>query len=155
MVKILIATVGKDPKDHFRVLGEDYLRRARAPFVSQSITVAEGKRFKKSNLDSVEDEEGELLLKVTEGFWRIALDEKGKQFFSVQFAKQLEQLVLRQKPVAFLIGGASGHSPKLLSKCDELWSLSSMTFPHRMAFCILSEQIYRAGEILRSGPYHK
>ena len=69
--------------------------------------------------------------------------------------KKLHKLIEQPKPVAFLIGGPDGHTPEVRAKADAIWSLSQMTLPHKLALCVLAEQIYRAGEITRGGPYHR
>ena len=152
---VRILFVGHDSRDPFIILGKSYLSRSARILSPKVEEVKESKRKPKSNLSAVESEEAQLLLEKSKGCYRIALDENGKQLSSLQFAKKLEQNLSRGKEVAFLIGGATGLSPALLKECDETWSLSALTFPHRIAFLLLSEQIYRAGEILRGGPYHK
>jgi 23S rRNA (pseudouridine1915-N3)-methyltransferase len=57
--------------------------------------------------------------------------------------------------LAFIIGGAFGLSKNLVEQCDETWSLSKLTLPHRMAYLVLCEQIYRASQILQGSKYHK
>lgn len=143
MPKIQVILVGDDPKDPFRVLGDSYLERTQRLLKTELKTVREGKR------------EAEALLDASQGSYRIVLDERGLEQTSVDFAGQLSRLMERGKPIAFLIGSANGHEAEVKQKADALWSLSKMTLPHRMAYCLLAEQIYRAGEILRKGPYHK
>jgi 23S rRNA (pseudouridine1915-N3)-methyltransferase len=55
--------------------------------------------------------------------------------------------------VAFLIGGADGLPPDVSRAAHDRWSLSALTFPHRLARLVLVEQIYRAMTILRGEPY--
>lgn len=154
-MKLSVVIVGDDAKDPFRVLGDAYLQKTSKLLTTQLKTVHEGKRKSKASSLKAEDDEALLSLKASLGSWRIALDGTGKSQTSVQFAHALERLSHHGKPISFLIGGASGLSPSVLSQSNEIWSLSQMTFPHRLAYCILAEQIYRAGEILRNGPYHK
>ena len=56
---------------------------------------------------------------------------------------------------AFVIGGALGLSQDLIRKANRQLSLSTMTLTHEMARLLLTEQIYRAGTIVRGEPYHK
>ena len=55
--------------------------------------------------------------------------------------------------MAFLIGGADGLPQETSSGAFDRWSLSALTFPHRLARLVLIEQIYRAMTILRGEPY--
>jgi len=57
--------------------------------------------------------------------------------------------------VAFIIGGAYGLGEGVLARAQQELSLSPMTLPHQVARLVLSEQLYRAGTILRGEPYHK
>lgn len=100
-------------------------------------------------------EEGKLLLKASEGRYRIALDAKGRSFDTQQWSQRIEQLLAQRGKIGFLIGGASGHSQKVRDESDELWSLSLLTFPHKLALCVLAEQLYRTSEIAKQSPYAK
>lgn len=95
------------------------------------------------------------LLEGTEGCYRIVLDERGAQLGSEEFAAKIRSLIDQSHVLAFMIGAADGHPPEVKDKANLLFSLSKMTLPHRMALCMLAEQIYRAGEIIRGGPYHR
>jgi 23S rRNA (pseudouridine1915-N3)-methyltransferase len=85
----------------------------------------------------------------------IFLDSRGKEFSSKNFAYQLTELQLQNKPLVFFIGGAYGFSANFLAKADLILSLGKMTMPHMLARLILIEQIYRAKMIAHNHPYHK
>ena len=86
----------------------------------------------------------------------IALDERGEQMTSPEFAKSI--VTLRDqgiKDLTFIIGGADGIDPYLKSQCRSKLSFGKMVWPHILARVILCEQIYRAGTILAGTPYHR
>lgn len=87
---------------------------------------------------------------------RIVLTERGIQPASSEaLAQRIERLLAHEtRDVVFLIGGAHGHSQAFLQKAHEQWSLSNLTFPHRLARLMLAEQLYRALTILAREPYH-
>jgi 23S rRNA (pseudouridine1915-N3)-methyltransferase len=58
-------------------------------------------------------------------------------------------------PVALVIGGAWGLPDEFRKRAIRQWSLGAMTLPHELARLIVTEQLYRAGTILRNEPYHK
>ena len=75
---------------------------------------------------------------------------------SPDFAKMLGQYADDGlQNLAFLIGGADGHSQTTLDKADRLLSLGPMTWPHMMVRGLLAEQLYRASSILANHPYHR
>ena len=90
------------------------------------------------------------------GFVRVALARGGRGWSSVEMARRLERYSRGPEGgVHFLIGGAFGLADDLRRECHWALSLSSFTLPHDFARLVLMEQLYRAGTILRSEPYHK
>jgi 23S rRNA (pseudouridine1915-N3)-methyltransferase len=86
----------------------------------------------------------------------IALDLKGKQLDSEGFAKKIESYMnLGTATIIFIIGGSIGLDDKLVKSADFVFSMSALTFPHRLARLILIEQIYRAFKIQNGETYHK
>ena len=86
----------------------------------------------------------------------IALDERGREPTTVELAERLRQWTSGGiQGVAFLLGGADGHSPAVLARADEKMALSRLTLPHRLARLLLVEQLYRALSLLRGEPYHR
>jgi len=153
-MRLLVVVVGKDQKDTLKEAAHDYLRRTHSRLKAETVNIRESKRRDNSELAS--EEEGKEILRVTEKCYRVALDVKGKHLSSPELAYEIQKLLVEQKqPLALIIGGASGLSRSVLKACHAKWSLSELTLPHRLAFLVLAEQIYRAGEILRGGPYHK
>ena len=104
----------------------------------------------------IKEKEGEIILsKIRPGDYVVLLDEHGKEYRSVEFAKKVEALVSRNsRDVVFVIGGAYGFSAPVYSRADESLSLSKMTFSHQMVRTIFAEQLYRAFTILKGEPYH-
>jgi 23S rRNA (pseudouridine1915-N3)-methyltransferase len=82
----------------------------------------------------------------------IALDERGRLFTSLEFARKLSGI---SGKVVFVIGGPDGLSEKARNGAAMLMSLSPLTFTHEMARLLLVEQIYRAISILKNRKYHK
>ena len=85
----------------------------------------------------------------------VALDERGKDWTTMQLAQALPGWQQDGRDVAFLIGGADGLDPQLKSRADTLLRLSSLTLPHAMVRVLLAEQLYRAWTITQNHPYHR
>lgn len=85
----------------------------------------------------------------------IALDERGKEYDSPTFARQMEAWSEGGRPIVFLIGGSWGLDESLVKEANVVLSLGKMTWPHAVARLLLLEQLFRAETILRGKEYHK
>jgi 23S rRNA (pseudouridine1915-N3)-methyltransferase len=85
----------------------------------------------------------------------IGLERQGKMLSSAEMGHWLSERQRMGKNLLFMIGGACGLQASLVQECHELFSLSKMTLPHKLARVFLVEQLYRAFTILQGGPYHK
>lgn len=135
----------------------EYEKRAERYWRFEVEEVAAGTAGKKVGPDQVRAVEGERLLsRLPERGRILLLSRDGKGMSSPALANLLEQAAVRSEPeVCFVIGGAFGVADPVRQMADQAFSLSSGTLPHELARLILTEQIYRAGTILRNEPYHK
>jgi 23S rRNA (pseudouridine1915-N3)-methyltransferase len=102
------------------------------------------------------EEGGRLLARVPSGAVVVALHETGESWDSARLAAWIDGLRVRAAPgAAFLLGGAYGLSDEVLAAARHRLSLGAFTLPHELARLVLTEQLYRAGTILRGEPYHK
>ncbi|GJG93579.1 23S rRNA (pseudouridine(1915)-N(3))-methyltransferase RlmH [Cupriavidus pauculus] len=85
----------------------------------------------------------------------VALDERGKDWTTIQLSEQLTGWQRDGGDVAFLIGGADGLDPALKARAQTLIRLSSLTLPHGMVRVLLAEQLYRAWSVTQNHPYHR
>lgn len=120
------------------------------------VEIPELKKVSALSEEQIKEKEGALILKnIGPQDMLILLDEKGKEFRSLEFASWLEkQMAGGAKGLVFVIGGAYGFSREVYARADGKISLSKMTFSHQMVRTIFAEQLYRACTILRGEPYH-
>ncbi|WP_255212836.1 23S rRNA (pseudouridine(1915)-N(3))-methyltransferase RlmH, partial [Burkholderia pseudomallei] len=85
----------------------------------------------------------------------VALDERGRDWTTMQLAQALPAWQQDGRDVAFVIGGADGLAPALKSRAELLLRVSSLTLPHGMVRVLLAEQLYRAWSITQNHPYHR
>lgn len=105
--------------------------------------------------EQIREREGELILKAVRlADEVILLDERGREFRSLDFARYLEEKLQRGRDVVFVIGGAYGFSEAVYARSDGKVSLSKMTFSHQMVRTLFAEQLYRAFTIIKGEPYH-
>jgi 23S rRNA (pseudouridine1915-N3)-methyltransferase len=145
-MRLHILTIGKPRLAFARAGVEEYVARLGARGGVEISSLKAGTR----------GQESEALLQRSEGMFRVALDERGGQVTSREFAGRLAQWELeRTKAVAFLIGGAEGHTDELRRKAGWCWALGRLTLQHELALVVLLEQIYRARCINSGTPYHR
>lgn len=149
-MQINIFYIQKD--DEFSILREKYAR-----LVSKYVTLRENNLLNKKisraqSLGTLEAKKSyeEAFLPHKKGFC-IALDERGEELTSLEFA----QLLRDKSELSFFIGGAYGLREEFIQGLDFSLSLSRLTLAHQLAKILLLEQIYRAFCIHNNHPYHK
>ena len=142
---------------------EAYLESGTALFAKRlnhylpfSYTVLPNPKIKTTDGAALKQEESRLVLeKLKPDDFLVLLDERGRQYTSMELAEWLEQrLHSSHRRLVFLIGGAFGFSQDLYDRANAQISLSRLTFSHQMVRLFLLEQLYRAMTILRNEPYH-
>lgn len=87
--------------------------------------------------------------------WLILLDERGKEYTSVELAQKLDTWRRgSHKRVVFLIGSAYGFDDPVHQAAREMLSLSKLTLPHQLCRLMMLEQLYRACTIWKGESYH-
>jgi 23S rRNA (pseudouridine1915-N3)-methyltransferase len=85
----------------------------------------------------------------------VALDERGRDWTTMQLANALPGWQQDGRDVAFVIGGADGLDPAVKARAELMLRISSLTLPHGMVRVLLAEQLYRAWSITQNHPYHR
>jgi 23S rRNA (pseudouridine1915-N3)-methyltransferase len=156
-MKITLLTVGKTDKDWVKQGIDIYASRMKHYFPFAIVEIPELKNASSLSEDQIKTKEGELILKnikPTEDV--ILLDERGREFSSMEFAKVLQDKIsYTGKDIVFVIGGAYGFSQEVYNRANGMLSLSKMTFPHQLFRVMLLEQVYRAFNIIKGTKYHK
>ena len=158
-MRIAVLCVGKMKEKPFRQMADEYLKRLSRFGKYEEIEVPDLPENTGSAAleERVRLREGEALLaRIHPEDWVVALTIPGKKLDSPTLSHRLEtfrsQGVSR---VVFLIGGSLGLGQNILSRANEEWSMSDLTFPHQLARVMLLEQLYRAEKIAAGERYHK
>lgn len=155
-MKILLIAVGKTDNKLISQLIDEYIKRINFYIPIELKTLQDVKKSK--NLSEKEQKilEGESIKKCLQpSDYVVLLDDKGKQYTSINFAKYIEnKMISVPKRLVFVIGGPYGFSEEIVDFSNEKLSLSIMTFTHQMVRLLIAEQVYRAMTILNNEPYH-
>jgi len=155
-MKITLLTVGKTDVKWVKEGLDLYVSRLSHYIQFSLVEIPELRNVSAFSQAQIKEKEGELILAAIKPSDEvILLDEHGKEFRSIEFAKFLEERMARSgRDIVFVIGGAYGFSTKVYDRADRKMSLSAMTFSHQMVRTIFAEQLYRAFTIMRGEPYH-
>ncbi|ULB35760.1 MULTISPECIES: 23S rRNA (pseudouridine(1915)-N(3))-methyltransferase RlmH [Proteiniphilum] len=155
-MKIILISVGKTDDPFFSKIIEQYNRRVNFYIEFEIKTVPDVKNTKSLSEKEQKIQEGNSILKLLQPSDHIVLlDDKGKQYSSVEFAGFIEKRThYVHKRLVFIAGGPYGFSQDMYDKANERFSLSKMTFTHQMVRLVFTEQLYRALTILNNEPYH-
>lgn len=155
-MRIKIVFTGKTQNTNIKSIVDDYILRINRYAKCSVIEIPDVKNRGKISINELRKAESEKILsKISEKDEIILLDEKGKNFNSVEFADFINKYNMRAniQPV-FIVGGAWGFDDKLIKKAKLKISLSKMTFSHQIVRVLFAEQLYRAFTIIRNEPYH-
>ncbi|CAL2055707.1 23S rRNA (pseudouridine(1915)-N(3))-methyltransferase RlmH [Tenacibaculum sp. 190524A05c] len=155
-MKIKLLAVGKTDDKNLNQLIELYQNRLKHYVKFELDIIPDIKNAKNLSEAQQKEKEGDLILsKLQNTDQLILLDDKGKQYTSIEFSQFLQKKMNSGiKQLVLVIGGPYGFSEAVYKKASGKLSLSKMTFSHQMIRLFIVEQIYRGFTILRNEPYH-
>ncbi len=153
---IRLIAIGKTDSTALQGLISNYQNRLKHYVKFSLDIIPDIKNVKNLSETEQKKREAALILKqIPQAAILILLDEKGKQYSSLEFSTLLQKRMNSGiKELVFVIGGPYGFTDILYEKCHQKISLSKMTFSHQMVRLFVVEQLYRAFTILRNEPYH-
>ena len=155
-MNIELIVIGKTDQQEVASLVEQYAKRVNHYCKFPVTTISDVKNTRNMAPSRQKQMEGEMILRlISDGDWLVLMDERGRQFTSMEYADWLQKRMLSGvKRLAIVIGGPYGFSDEVYKRANEKISLSKMTFSHQIVRAIFAEQLYRAFTILNNEPYH-
>lgn len=155
-MKITFLTVGKTTFPFVKEGCDIFIKRIRHYTTFEYIEIPELKNTSSLSKEQIKEKEAELILKYVNNTDKVVLlDERGKNFTSIEWSKELEkEIVSGTRSLIFIVGGAYGFSKTIYERANGKLSLSSMTFSHQIIRLFFIEQLYRAFTIMKGEPYH-
>lgn len=155
-MKILLLQIDKTQDSYIAEGIEIYTKRLKNYCSFEMVTINVPKAVRQRSYNEQKMEEAKLILAaISPEDQLVLLDEKGKEYSSVQFSNFIAQKQNTSvKRLVFLIGGPFGFSETVYNRANFKISLSQMTFSHQMVRLFFVEQLYRAYSILKGEKYH-
>ena len=153
-MNIKLIYISNNKNNNIELLVEDYEKKINH-FISYSSIGLKNKN-QKTEKKLIQKSESDLILKnIKSDDLVILLDEKGKEFTTMDFSKFISNKIMnRSKNIVFIIGGAYGFSMEFKEKFKLKIALSKFTFSHDLARLFFIEQLYRSLTIINNIPYH-
>ena len=151
MIKVLV--VGSIKEQYLKDAIEEYKKRISKYTNIEIIAVKDEGLVEESKAMKLEEEK--LMKHINEKDYLITLEIEGKQFTSPEFAEKINNILIENSNITFVIGGSYGLTDNIKNKARLHLSFSKMTFPHQLFRVLLLEQIYRAYKINNNESYHK
>ena len=151
MIKII--TVGSIKEKYLKDAIEEYQKRLK------KYTDLEIVEIKDEGLlpakQAMEKEAEKINKHINEKEYIITLEIEGKELTSEELSKKIEDIMIINSNITFIIGGSYGIDKSIKDKAKYHLSFSKMTFPHQLFRVLLLEQIYRSFKIMNNESYHK
>lgn len=150
---IRIITVGNIKEKYLRDAIEEYSKRLKKYTNLEIIEVKDEGLVEPEKAIALEGEKIKKYLNPKD--YLITMEIDGKEMTSVEFSEKIDQILIENSNITFIIGGSYGLSPEIKQLAKLHLSFSKMTFPHQLFRIMLLEQIYRAYKIINNEKYHK
>ena len=155
-MKILLLQIDKTQESYLSEGIQLYVNRLKNYCSFEMITINVPKAIRQRTPNEQKQEEAKFILNtILPEDVLVLLDEKGKEYSSVDFANYIAQKQNASvKRIVFLIGGPFGFGDNIYKRANFKIALSQMTFSHQMVRLFFAEQLYRAFTILKGEKYH-
>lgn len=160
MMNVQLIVLGKLKEKYMKDFAAEYEKRLSA-YCKMTVTELEPVKLSdnpsESEIDNALIKETKMIKdKIPKNSYVFSMCIEGKQMSSEELSQKLEDIALSGKNnVVFIIGSSFGLSDEIKQMSDFKFSMSKMTFPHKLARIMLTEQIYRGFSISNNGKYHK
>ena len=159
-MNISIIAVGKLKEKYLKQAIDEYSKRLSRYCKLEIIELPDEKtpdNASEKEEQQIKEKEGRLILsKIKDNSYVVAMDLKGKQITSEEFASFISNCgVTGNSNIVFIIGGSLGLSEGVIKRANYKLCFSKMTFPHQLFRVMLLEQVYRGFRITNNEPYHK
>lgn len=160
MMNVQLIVLGKLKEKYMKDFAGEYEKRLSA-YCKMSVVELEPVKLtdnpSQSEIDNALTKETKMIKeKIPKNSYVFSMCIEGKQMSSEELSQKLEDIALSGKNnVVFIIGSSFGLSDEIKQMSDFKFSMSKMTFPHKLARIMLTEQIYRGFSISNNGKYHK
>ena len=151
MIKII--SVGSLKEKYLKEAQEEYLKRI-SKYHNIEIIEVKDEGITEVN-KALKKEEESIKKHITGKEYIITLDIKGKEISSTELALKINNILIENSNITFIIGGSYGLSDEIKKLANYSLSFSKMTFPHQLFRIIFLEQLYRSFKINNNESYHK
>ena len=148
-MKLIIIAVGNKMPAWVTEAFTDYQKRFPPEMKLVLEEIAPVKRNGKNSDEKAKEQEAKMILEaLPKKAYIIALDERGKQFTSLELGDKVGVWQNLGMDVVLIIGGPNGLT-------DEVRNKAKLTLPHPLVRVFLAETIYRGWSIYANLPYHR
>ena len=125
MAEYVALQFGKKMPDWINTGYSEFSKRMPPELQINLIEITPSTRNKSTSIDKNIKEEGERIQSaIPDNSKLIVLDEKGKDFSSIDLSKEMESWLPMGQDISIVIGGADGIDSVIKQQADETWSRS-------------------------------
>ena len=160
MMNVHLIVLGKLKEKYMKEFSGEYEKRLSA-YCKLTVTELEPVKLSdnpsQSEINNALQKETQMIMaKIPKNSYVFSMCIEGKQLSSEELSQKMDDIALSGKSnIVFIIGSSFGLSDEVKRMSDFRFSMSKMTFPHKLARIMLTEQIYRGFSISNNGKYHK